>query len=146
MNVLTAVCRNTRKERDMNDEQTHLERPEAWLEDDGRPRSRTLNGGLDPAEMGRRSGRVRRERKARRESPVLITPSASDAVIEDALRRKAESGDVAAARALIDWQAKRAVEGASAGNEWLDELSPEARHEILDIIVRDTGIALVANK
>ena len=31
------------------------------------PRSRTLNGGLDPAEMGRRSGEARREKKAQRE-------------------------------------------------------------------------------
>jgi hypothetical protein len=31
------------------------------------PRSRTLNGGLDPAEMGRRSGEARREKKAERE-------------------------------------------------------------------------------
>src|SRR5262245_44051364 len=31
------------------------------------PRSRTLNGGLDPAEMGRRSGEARRAKAAERE-------------------------------------------------------------------------------
>src|SRR5262245_56036602 len=31
------------------------------------PRSRTLNGGLDPVEMGRRSGRARRAKAAERE-------------------------------------------------------------------------------
>jgi hypothetical protein len=62
----------------MNDRQIRPERPEAWQDDDVQSRSRTLNGGLDPAEMGRRSGKARRERKARPRTPVPITPRHHD--------------------------------------------------------------------
>jgi hypothetical protein len=41
--------------------------PEAKQGSHVRPRLRTLNGGLDPAEMGRRSGRARRAKAAERE-------------------------------------------------------------------------------
>jgi hypothetical protein len=49
----------------MNDEITNTQRDERGDERFVRVRSRSLKGGLDAAELGRRSGEARRARKAR---------------------------------------------------------------------------------
>jgi hypothetical protein len=77
----------------MNDESASVNE----LANDGDPtlqaRSRTLKGGLDAAEMGRRSGQVRREKKRKREK-------AAEAA---ALTSRQKAGIALASRTQKDW-------------------------------------------
>ena len=51
----------------MNEDGTYIQRQDEQGNTRVRTRSRSLKGGLDPAELGRKSGQARRERKARAE-------------------------------------------------------------------------------
>jgi len=86
-------------------------------------------GGLSPREAALRSqARQAAKRRAQHDAPPR-TPQASDVAIEDALRTKAEAGDVAAARALIEWRRSR-PQGEEHGDRWLELLTPEQRSTV----------------
>jgi hypothetical protein len=59
--------RQAAKERTLNAERALTSGAAGVEEPHVRPRSRTLNGGLDPVEMGQKSGQARREKKIKRE-------------------------------------------------------------------------------
>ena len=133
----------------MNDHQALKERST----NDGRgvvqTSPRPLKGGHDPAEMGRRSGKARREKKAERDMQTehlnrgadiasratgeILVPIDEEAIYV-ALRAKAERGDVQAARLILertrptrtDVLALLMPEQRAIIRGWLEELRDQA--------------------
>ena len=130
----------------MNHDSAFRERGMTEAASDVRARSTALNGGLDPVEMGRRSGQARRERKAARElgadfdkltvSARAATALARTLTYEKALavlahlvtlaegKRGASPGaSVQATRELRDWL--RVMAGISADDDTTPQLTFE---------------------
>jgi hypothetical protein len=76
-------------------------------------------GGLSPQEAGQLSAKSRREKRRQQD----LT---SDQKVEAALRKKAEAGDVSAARELREW-IRASVGGASINEDILRALTREGR-------------------
>jgi hypothetical protein len=131
----------------MNDERRNGERVKERLEADVQERSRSLNGQLDPAEMGRRSGQARRERRARAErdaehdrltvsarlavvTAAKLTTSELRAVVEGLITRAKGDGHVAnAAAAQLLAMARAAVEGGEDETDGIayEDMTPAQR-------------------
>ena len=79
----------------MNDEGTSEQRQAKRRDAPVRARSRSLKGGLDPAELGRRSGRVRRERAAAAERDAELNRLTVQARLATAIAAKLTYADLA---------------------------------------------------
>jgi hypothetical protein len=78
----------------------------------------TTFGGLSPQEAGRKGAEARRKK---REAPAL----SSEHKIEAALRRKAEAGDVQAARESREWISRKLASGPRSEDVVLSLLTNE---------------------
>ena len=89
-------------------------------------------GGLSPQEAGQLSAKSRREKRRQQD----LT---SDQKVEAALRKKAEAGDVSAARELREW-IRASVGGASINEDILRALRAPGR-KVLRAMLHNEGLA-----
>lgn len=88
-------------------------------------------GGLSPSEAGRRGVEARRQKRAA-EAETPLTKDATARIVK-ALRAKAERGDVAAARALLEYvEIEKVNEVRAKDRSLLEMISPELRRLIAE--------------
>ena len=90
-------------------------------------------GGLTPSEAAQRRWAGERARQTTT-GDGDAGDVATDADIVRTLRRKAEKGDVAAARELREWRDREA--SLTQGDGWMAVLTAEERHAVIEIIER----------
>jgi hypothetical protein len=104
--------------------------PDSGQEGTEKAKAESAFGGMGASEAGRKGAEKRWARERERSATADVTP-AQLAKIVNALRQKAENGDVAASRELREWL-RQAQDQGPAQVDVLQALSPEQR-----AIVRD---------